>query len=92
MLKKSVKYLFIAIINLIVLTGLLVLWADNLELIFDDWIRPIEFLKIFGFTLFSLIGMRFLVSYFRKRNIQGVKKRIKLACLLTVLISSGVRI
>jgi len=88
MIKKSLKYLTIAFINVIVLTVLLAFWTDRLELTFNDWVRPREFLKIIGFTIVSLISMRILVSYFRHRNITVSSSKIKIAALLTFLISS----
>ncbi|MEO8150712.1 MAG: hypothetical protein ABI723_23975 [Bacteroidia bacterium] len=88
MRKKSFKYLTIAAINLTILTGLLALWTDKLELTFHDLVRPIEFLKIIGFSIASLVGMRILVNYFRKRNITKTSSKIKIAALLTFLISS----
>jgi hypothetical protein len=88
MLKKSFKYLIVATVNLTALTALLAFWTDNLELIFNDWVRPLEFLKILGFTLLSLIGMRIVVYYFGKKNIQTTGTKLKSAILLTFLISS----
>ncbi|HBI00300.1 MAG TPA: hypothetical protein PK637_10550 [Flavobacteriales bacterium] len=87
-LKKSIKYILIAAINLIVLTALLALWTDKLELLFNDLVRPIEFLKILSFTVLSLLGMRLLVYYFRKKNIQNLSTKMKMAALLTFLTSS----
>ena len=88
MLRKSLKYLVVATVNLIVLTVLLALWTDKLELLFNDFVRPREFLKIIGFSILSLIAMRILVSYFRNRDITKTSFKIKLAVLLTFLISS----
>ena len=88
MLKKSFKYLLIAVINLTVLTALLVLWTDKLELTLNDKVRPIEFLKILVFTLLSLIGMRILVTFLRRKNFVSLKPKIIIATLLTFLISS----
>lgn len=88
MVKKSFKYLSIATVNLAVLTVLLAFWTDRLELIFHTFVRPLGFLKILGFTALSLIGMRILVYYFRKKNIQTTSTKIKSAILLTLLISS----
>lgn len=88
MLKKSFKYLLIATVNLTVLTALLAFWTDELELIFNDLVRPLEFLKILGFTALALIGMRILIFYFRKKNIQATRTKLKSAIILTVLISS----
>ena len=88
MLKKSIKYLTIATVNLIILTALLAFWTDKLELIYNDWVRPLGFLKILAFTAFSLICMRILVYYFRKKNIQTTSTKLKAAILLTFLVSS----
>lgn len=88
MIKKSLKYLFIATVNLTVLTILLVFWTDKLELTFNPFVRIVEFSKIFGFTALSLIGMRILVYYFQKKNIHTTKTKVKSAILLTLLISA----
>lgn len=88
MLNRSIKYLLIATVNLTILTALLAFWTDELELTFNDLVRPREFLKILGFTAVSLVGMRILVSYFRKKNIQTPKAKLNAAILLTFLISS----
>jgi len=88
MLKKSSKYLIIALLNLTVLTILLALWTDRLELLFNDWVRPIEFLKIIGFSIASLIAMRIAVSFFRKRAITDRKTKLRIALILTFLASS----
>jgi len=86
-IRKSIKYLIIALLNLLILTGLLAYWTDYVELSFNSLVRPIEFLKIIGFTLLSLIGMRIAVEFFRKRN-TSIKNRIRISTLLTILISS----
>lgn len=88
MFKKSLKYLIVATVNLILLTVLLALWTDNLELTFNEWVRPREFLKVIGFSLVSLIAMRILISFFRTKNITTTRVKIKVAALLTFLISS----
>lgn len=88
MLRRSSKYLIIAFFNLIFLTILLALWTDRLELLLNDGVRPIEFLKILAFTIASLIAMRIAVSFFRKRAISDVKTKIEIASFLTLLISS----
>jgi len=88
MLKKSFKYLTIATVNLIVLTALLAFWTDKLDRTFNDFVRPLEFLKILGFTTLSLISMRILIFYFRKKNIEATRTKLKSAIVLTLLISS----
>ena len=74
MLRKSLKYLLIVTVNLTVLTALLAFWTDKLELTFNDLVRPLEFLKILGFTALSLIGIRILVFYFRKKQMKNKKR------------------
>ncbi|MCG2419763.1 hypothetical protein K8089_12080 [Aequorivita sp. F47161] len=69
------------------MTGLLVYWTDLVELTFNNWVRPIEFLKIIGFTLISLIGIRIAIGFFRKRN-TAIKKRLQVSVLITILVSS----
>jgi hypothetical protein len=88
MLRRSSKYFIIASLNLIVLTILLALWTDRLELLLNDGVRQIEFLKIVAFTIASLIAMRIAVWFFRKRSISDVKTKIKIASFLKLLISS----
>jgi hypothetical protein len=88
MIKKSLKYLTIASVNLIVLTILLALWTDDLELTFNDLVRPAEFLIILGVTALSLLSMRLLVNYFRQKKIYSIKSKVKIATALTLLISS----
>ncbi|PCH77721.1 MAG: hypothetical protein COB98_02680 [Flavobacteriaceae bacterium] len=87
MIRKSIKYLVIVLINLIILTGLLACWTDFVELTFNSWIRPLEFLKIIGVTLLSLIVIRITIGFYRKRN-TSIKSRIRVSILLTILISS----
>lgn len=88
MIKKSIKYLIIVLINLIILTGLLAYWTDFIELTFNDSIRPIEFFKIIGLTLLSLIGIRIAIGFFRKKN-TPIKRRIQISTLITMVISSS---
>ena len=87
MIRKSIKYLIVVFINLVILTGLLAYWTDNVELTFNSHVRPIEFLEILGFTLLSLIGIRIAIGFFRKSNI-SIKKRIQISVLITIMISS----
>jgi len=87
MIKRSIKYLLIVLLNLIVLTGLLAYWTDFVELTFNSLVRPIEFLKIIGFSLLSLIGIKIAIGFFRKHN-TSIKNRIIISSLVTLLISS----
>lgn len=88
MLKKSLKYIIIVSVNLIFLTVLLALWTDKLELTFNELVRPREFLKIMAFSFLSLIAMGILIMFFRRRNITTIRLKVKMAALLTFLISS----
>lgn len=87
MIRKSTKYIVVVFVNLIILTGLLAYWTDFVELTFNSYVRPIEFLKIIGFTILSLIGIRIAIRFFRKRN-TSIKKRIQISALITILVSS----
>jgi hypothetical protein len=88
MIRKSFKYLLIAFVNAIILTLLLALWTDELELKLNEGVRFFGFLKIIGFTVAALVGMRMLVSYFRNINATGVRYKMKMCILVTFLISS----
>ena len=90
MLYKSLKYISIAIVNLILLLTLLLLWADRLMLIFNvnEFIPVFEFIKLLGISFISLLGMRILVIYFREYKITDNWLKIKMSIGLTLLISS----
>ena len=88
MIKRSLKYLIIVAVNLLILTVMLFLWTDKLAITYNILLRPIEFLKIISFSLVSLISIRFLISFFRKQKITSIVTKIKAAALLTFLISS----
>lgn len=81
------KYRIVILINLILLTGLLAYWTDFVELTFNSGVRPIEFLKIIGCTLLSLIAIRIAMRFFRKRK-TPTNRRIQISALITFLISS----
>lgn len=87
-MRKSVKYYLIAIANLAILTLLLTVWTDKLEMMYNSSVLFIEFFKIIGITILSLIGMRILVYFFRRKNIHEFRKKIKYAAFLTLIISS----
>ena len=88
MFKKSLKYLTIAFVNILLLTAFLFFWTDELEMTFNYGVLVWEQLKIIGFGILSLIAMRFLVSYFRNKKIVDTGLKIKVALLLTFLVSS----
>ena len=86
--RKSVKYLIVSLVNLAVLTILLALWTDDLELTFNPFVRPLEFLRILAFCFLSLIAVRLYSFYLRKKGITMVSIKIEGAVVLTILISS----
>ncbi|WP_299157083.1 hypothetical protein [uncultured Christiangramia sp.] len=88
MIRKSIKYIIIALINLIILSVLLWFWTDFIEITFNNWVRPIEFLKLIGITIASLIAMRISVSFFRQKEVNSIKSRLIISILITLLISS----
>ena len=53
MIKNSFKYLIIIFVNLSILTILLAIWTDKFELEFNDLVRPIEFLKLIGISIWT---------------------------------------
>lgn len=86
---SSLKYLLIACINAAILTVLLTLWTDPLEMRINTFVRPIEFLKIIGLTLLSLVGMRIVVSILNKKTFSDLPKRkIAYSIVVTVAISA----
>ena len=87
-LGRSVKYLIVNLINAAVLTILLALWTDSLELELHPYIRPVEFLKVLAFSFLSLVCVGCYSLYLRKKGIKSVTARIKGAIILTVLTSS----
>jgi uncharacterized protein with PQ loop repeat len=88
MIKKSLKYFLIAGINATILTVFLALWADKVERIFNEFVLPLEFLKIIGIAILCLIAMRILVQILRKRKVENTRRRIMLSIILTLAISS----
>jgi len=88
MFKKSIKYLVISFVNLIILTIMLAYWTDKVELTFNNFVRPIEFLKIIGFTILSLIIISISIPIYSKYRINSIKKRVVISSIITILISS----
>jgi hypothetical protein len=84
---KSAKYLTVSLINLAILCILLALWTDDVELTFNPFVRPLEFLKILVFGFLSLIAVRLYSFYLRKKGITTLSTKIKGAVVLTILIS-----
>lgn len=87
-ISKSVKYLIVSLVNLFILSILLALWTDDLEMTFHPLVRPVEFLKILFFSFLSLIIVRIYSLYLRKKCISKPGTKIKGAVILTVLVSS----
>lgn len=87
MIKKSLKYLAIIFVNLLILTILLAIWTDKFELEFNDLVRPLEFLKLIGISLLGLILLRFAVSIFRRLKISSVKRKVRISIFLIFIIS-----
>lgn len=84
---RSLKYLLIVFANLIILSGLLTLWADPLQIRISEWTVAIGVLYILTITFLSLIGIRILVAIFRRRRIE-IPKKIIISVIFTLLISS----
>jgi hypothetical protein len=85
---RSVKYLIVNLVNVAILTTLLALWTDVLELNLHQFVRPVEFLKILAFSFLSLVCVGCYSFYLRKKGVKRVATRIKGAIILTALTSS----
>ena len=87
MIKKSIKYIAIAGVNIVILTILFAFGQDAIQTHFDKFYGIIGLLKIISFSFLGLLGIRTAVGYFRKRKM-SIKVRIKYACIIMVVISS----
>jgi hypothetical protein len=88
MSKGFFKYLIIITANLIILTALLLLWTDKLELTFNNSIRLTEFFKILGVTAISIISIIIFLYYLNKKIFNTISIKIKAVIILTFLVSS----
>ncbi len=88
MFKRSLKYLSIILINLLVLTIMLMIWTDELELKFNALIVPTEVLKLIGISILGIIILGNAVLVFRKFEINTFKKRIWISTMLVLLTST----
>jgi hypothetical protein len=88
MLRDFIKFLSIALINLLVLTVLLLLWTDEFELAFNEGVRAVEFLKTLGFTVASFGAAHLVLLLLKKRRVTEISVKIKIATLVTFLASS----
>lgn len=88
MLRRSIKYLIIVVVNLAIPTVLLVLWTDELELTFNEIVRGIEIFKIAGFGILSVIGIGIVIYVFRRRKIKSGGLKFAFAVMVTLAISS----
>jgi len=76
------------VVNPGILTILLVMGTDDLELRFRPLALPLEFLKIVAVTSLSLIACWLYSLYLRKKGVGTLSAKIKGAVVLTALISS----
>ena len=88
MLKKSLKYLAVAVINFLFLFLLLFSWVDALEVIFDSVKLIIELFKLIGMTLLGILVLGIASFIFRKLKITSVKRKIALSFLILILMNS----
>lgn len=88
MIQNSLKYLAVVFVNLIILTILLAIWTDKFELEFNNFVRPIEFLKLIGISILGLILLRLEVLIFRRLKISSIKRKIGISIFVIFLVSS----
>ena len=87
MLKKSIKYIIIAIINWLILVLLLKISTDKFDICLKESYLGDMILSISFITILSLLGVRIFVFLVRKKALHKSTK-IKIAALITLLISS----
>ena len=83
---RILPLILIALANLLVLTLMLVLWTDGLELMINGFVRPFEFFKIIGVSAASLVSTYILMKYL-DGNILLNPAKIKYAIILTLVLS-----
>ena len=88
MMKKSIKYLLIASVNFAILIWMMSIWTDKLAILFYPDLKLVEFLKILGLAILSLVAMRILVYYFRKKGIINYRIKLMYATFLMIGICS----
>ena len=88
MKKQPIPYLIIIVVNLAILTVLLALWTDKLELTFNELVRPVEFLKICGITAVSFLGVQLFLLYARKKHLYAINFKTGGAIVITLITSS----
>jgi hypothetical protein len=87
-IKKSLKYFLITGLNLMILTIMLAIWTDKVELVFYDIVRPLQFFILLCISLLNLVVMRIMVSILRRQNKQSLKKKIILSIIICLILSS----
>ncbi len=87
MIKKSIKYIFIALINWLLLVFLLLISTDKFDICFQESYLENVIAAITIITFLSLLAVRFFVFVFRKKALQKQTK-INIAVAITLLISS----
>lgn len=83
---KSLKYFIIALLNAVLLFYLSNTCYDELSNRFDSHLD--DFFKILVVIIVTLIGMRILVAYFRRKKIESTRTKIIVAIAFTLLVSS----
>ncbi len=87
MLKKSIKYIVIALINWLLLVFILQISTDKFDIRFEESYLEDGIAVITIITFLSLLAVRFFVFVFRKKALQKLTK-INIAVAITLLISS----
>ena len=84
---KNNKSLTTLLVNLILLSGLLVIWADKIERTFNAQVLSIEFFKIIGVNIISFIAIVLIFRLFEKLKIH-YNNWFHIPTILTFILSS----
>lgn len=88
MIRKSLKYILLIFINAMILTGLLFLWTDKYELVFNSSIRQWQLIQLLGLGFIALLGIKLLIYFFDKKKVFNKQKRIRYASILILVLYS----
>lgn len=68
-MKNISKNIILFICNIILLTIMLAIWTDDIELTFNNYVRPLGFLKIIGVSTLGLILIRATKPFLKKKKL-----------------------
>lgn len=89
MLNRNPKYFIVIIVNVILLSILLLLWTDKLEITINDGVRFWEVLQILWVNFLALFSINIVFYVFKRTILQIGVSRVIITVLITFLFSSN---